>query len=90
MRQFVELKLDDGKFKLGIYCCVLEAGEVDELISMLVGKGFIMTFAEADSLSGEIVIEHYKDVIKIRKELSEQGFSWSPDAKRIKLPESKE
>jgi len=73
-------------FKLEIYCYALEGGKVDKLIPMLEKKGFILTFVDADSLSGEIVKEHYKDIVKVRKELSEEGFSWSEDAKRIKLP----
>lgn len=86
MKQFVELKFDDGMYKLSIYCYALEGGEVDELIPMLEEKGFMLTFADADSLSGEIIKEHYPDIVKIRKQLSAEKFTWSEDAKRIKLP----
>ncbi|TFB08486.1 hypothetical protein E3V08_03795 [Candidatus Atribacteria bacterium MT.SAG.1] len=86
MKQFVELKFDEGMYKLGIYCYALPAGQVDEMLPMLEGKGFVPTKVDADSLAGEIVKEQYRDIVKVREELSEQDFSWSENAKRIKLP----
>jgi len=88
MKYFTGLSLEDelGMYKLEIYCCALNAGQVDEMLPMLEEKGFIMTAVDADSLAGEVVKEHYRDIIVIRKQLSSEGFSWSKDAKRIKLP----
>ena len=86
MKQFIELNFEDEMYKLEIYCCALNAGEVDKLIPMLEEKGFILKNINTDSLAGEVELEHYKDIVKVRKELSEEGFSWSPNAKRIKLP----
>jgi hypothetical protein len=86
MRQFVELSNDDEMYKLEILCTMLEPGEVEELIKSLEEKGFTLTSVFADSLAGEVVKEQYPDIVKVRKELSEEGFTWSEDAKRIKLP----
>ncbi|MBA7564864.1 hypothetical protein ES695_07800 [Candidatus Atribacteria bacterium 1244-E10-H5-B2] len=86
MRQFTELSNDEGMFKLEVYCYGLEAGEVDGLISLLEERGFVLTNIFADSLNGNVVKEHYRDMVKVRKELSEEGFTWSENAKRIKLP----
>ncbi|MBA7520933.1 hypothetical protein ES705_13033 [subsurface metagenome] len=87
MKQFVELSFDDEMYKLEIYCTVLEPGEVEELIKSLEERGFILTSVFADSLAGNVVKEQYPDIVKVRKQLSEEGFTWSPNAKRIKLPE---
>ncbi len=87
MRLFTGLSFYDEMYKLEIYCCALEGGEVDELLPMLEEIGFIMTAVDSDSLRGEIVKEQYRDIVVIRKQLSSEGFSWSEDAKRIKLPE---
>ncbi|MBA7525212.1 hypothetical protein ES705_17361 [subsurface metagenome] len=86
MRLFTGLNYYDEMYKLEIYCCALNAGDVDELIPMLEEKGFIMTAVDSDSLRGEIVKEQYRDIVVIRKQLSSEGFSWSENAKRIKLP----
>ena len=87
MKLFTGLSYDDEMYKLEIYCCALEGGEVDQLIPMLEEKGFILTSIDADSLRGGVVKEQYPDIVKIRKQLSSEGFNWSEDAKRIKLPE---
>ncbi|MBA7528429.1 hypothetical protein ES705_20613 [subsurface metagenome] len=89
MRQFTELSYDEGMFKLEIHAYSLENGEVEELIPLLEGKGFELTNIFADSLTGNVVRENYPDMVKIRKELSEKGFTWSENAKRIKLPVEK-
>ena len=86
MRQFVELSFDDEMYKLEILCTMLEPGEVEELTKSLEEKGFTLTSVFADSLAGEVVKEHYRDIVVVRKQLSNEGFSWSPNAKRIKLP----
>ena len=86
MKQFTGLSYDEGMYKLEIYCYALEGGKVDSLIPLLEEKGFILTNIDADSLSGEIIKEQYPDIVKVRKELSEEGFTWSKNAKRIKLP----
>ena len=87
MKQFTELSFDDEMYKLEILCTMLEPGEVEELIKSLEEKGFTLTSIFADSLAGNVVKEHYRDVVVVRKQLSSEGFSWSPNAKRIKLPE---
>ena len=86
MRQFVELSFDDEMYKLEILCTMLEPGEVEELTKSLEEKGFTLTSVFADSLAGEVVKEQYRDIVVVRKQLSNEGFSWSPNAKRIKLP----
>ena len=86
MRQFTGLSNDEGMYKLEIYCYQLKNGEVDSLVLLLESLGFIMTNIDADSLVGEIVKEQYPDIVKIREKLTGQGFTWSEDAKRIKLP----
>ena len=86
MRRFTELSFDDEVYKLEILCTMLKPGEVEELIKSLEEKGFHLTSVFADSLAGEVVKVHYRDIVKVRKELTEQGFTWSPNAKRIKLP----
>ena len=86
MKYFTELSFYDEMYKLEVYCCALNAGEVDELIPMLEEKGFILTNIDSDSLTGNIVKEHYRDIVVVRKELSSEGFAWSENAKRIKLP----
>ncbi|MBA7525393.1 hypothetical protein ES705_17544 [subsurface metagenome] len=85
MRLFTGLSYEEEMYKLEILCYVLESGEVDEMIPMLEEKGFILTNIDSDSLAGEVILEHYRDIVKVRKELSEQSFRWSRDAKRIKL-----
>ncbi|MBA7545483.1 hypothetical protein ES705_37852 [subsurface metagenome] len=90
MRQFTSLSYDDEKgswlYRLEIYCYRLKDGEVDQLVPLLEEKGFILSSIDGDSLRGEIVKEQFPDIVKVRKELSNEGFSWSRDAKRIKLP----
>jgi hypothetical protein len=85
MRQFVELSNDDEMYKLEILCTMLGSGEVEELIKSLEEKGFTLTSALADSLAGNIVKEHYRDIVVVRKELSNEGFTWSENAKRINM-----
>ena len=86
MRQFTELSFDDEMYKLEILCTMLKPGEVEELIKSLEEKGFTLTSVFADSLAGEVIKEHYRDIVVVRKQLSNEDFSWSPNAKRIKLP----
>ncbi|MBA7590619.1 hypothetical protein ES708_32746 [subsurface metagenome] len=86
MKQFTELSYDDEMYKLEILCTMLEPGEVEELIKSLEEKGFTLTSVFADSLTGEVVKEHYRDIVVVRKQLSEEGFTWSENAKRILLP----
>ena len=85
MRQFVELSFDDEMYKLEILCTMLKPGEVEELIKSLEEKGFTLTSVLADSLVGEVVKEQYRDIVVIRKQLSDEDFSWSPNAKRINM-----
>ncbi len=85
MRQFTGLSYDEENYKLEIYCYALEAGEVEGLIKSLEEKRFKLTSIDADSLRGEITKEQYPDIVKIRKQLSSEGFTWSENAKRIKL-----
>ena len=86
MRQFTELSFDDEMYKLEILCTMLEPGEVEELTKSLEEKGFILTSVFADSLAGNVIKEQYRDIVVVRKELSNEGFAWSENAKRIKLP----
>ncbi|MBA7567511.1 hypothetical protein ES695_02190 [Candidatus Atribacteria bacterium 1244-E10-H5-B2] len=86
MRQFTELSNDEGMFKLEILCTMLEPGEVEILVEGLEERGFTLTSVFADSLAGNVVKEHYRDIVVVRKQLSSEGFSWSKNAKRIKLP----
>ncbi len=63
-----------------------DVGEVEELIKSLEEKGFTLTSVFADSLTGNVVKEQYRDIVVVRKQLSNEGFTWSENAKRIKLP----
>ncbi|MBA7563562.1 hypothetical protein ES695_00595 [Candidatus Atribacteria bacterium 1244-E10-H5-B2] len=85
MRQFTELSYDDFNYKLEIYCTMLEAGETDELVKSLEEKSFKLTYINNDSIRGELELAQYPQIVKVRKQLSNEGFSWSENAKRIKL-----
>ncbi|GAI64483.1 unnamed protein product [marine sediment metagenome] len=86
MRQFTELSFDDQNYKLEIYCTMLKDGETDELVKSLEEKGFKLTFIDSDSLRGELELAQYPQIVKVRKQLSSEGFTWNENAKRIKLP----
>ncbi|MBA7523390.1 hypothetical protein ES705_15517 [subsurface metagenome] len=86
MRQFTELSFDDFNYKLEIYCTMLEPGEVEELTESLEEKSFKLTYINNDSIRGELELAQYPQIVKVRKQLSEEGFTWSENAKRIKLP----
>lgn len=85
MKLFTELSFDDENYRLEILCTMLQPENVEELIGSLEEKGFKMTAVDADSMSGEAVFENYRDVVKVRKQLTSEGFSWSKTAKRITL-----
>ena len=77
MKQFTEFSFDDQNYKLEIYCTMLKAGEVEELIKSLEEKGFKLTFIDGDSIRGELEKAQYPDIVKIRKQLEKEGFTWS-------------
>jgi len=90
MKKFTEFSFDDENYKLEIYAYMLERGEVDKLIKSLEGKGFKLTFIDSDSIKGELEKVQYSDIVKIRKQLEEEGFSWSGEEEiniKVKLPE---
>jgi len=77
MKQFTEFSFDDQNYKLEIYCTMLKAGEVEELIKSLENKNFKLTFIDSDSMRGELELAQYPDIVKVRKQLEEEGFAWS-------------
>lgn len=84
MKQFTEFSFDDTKYKLEVYCYALEVGEVEELIKSLEDKGFKLTFIDSDSIRGELQLDLYSQIQQIRKQLDEEGFTWSEKAEAIK------
>ena len=81
MKQFTEFSFDDNNYKLEIYCTMLKAGEVEELIKSLETKNFKLTFIDADSIRGELELAQYPQIMRVRKELEEEGFVWNEKVK---------
>lgn len=77
MKRFVELSFDDENYKLEIYAYMLERGEVDKLIKSLENKKFKLTFIDNDSIRGELELARYPEIVKVRKQLEKEGFTWS-------------
>lgn len=86
MRLFNEFSENKEGAKLEVYCCALNVGEVEKLISMLEEKGFELIFVDAYSLTAKKEGE-YKEVMKVKKELEKEGFRWSLEKGKSKISE---
>ena len=90
MKRFVEFSFDDQNYKLEIYAYMLERGEVDKLIKSLENKKFKLSFIDNDSIRGELELAQYPEIVKVRKQLEKEGFTWSGEEDiriKVKLPE---
>ena len=76
MKMFCEfLNESEEDCKLEVSCFALELGEVEEIIPLLEGKGFELTYIDGDSVYGKKE-GNYQEIIGAMEELKEQGFSW--------------
>jgi len=75
MKMFCEFLNESEGCKLEVSCFALKVGEVEEIIPLLEGKGFELTYIDGDSVYGKKE-GNYQEITGVMKELKEQGFSW--------------
>jgi len=52
-------------------------------------KNFKPTFIDSDNIRGELELTEYPEIVKVRKQLEEEGFTWSEEEPGFSLEEGR-